>query len=174
MSSPSLSGIKAPPTPSTGVEEAQGRGATPGQAFQIPRPECFPCEGMWGCGGIDYKIEDVDSVLKEKEKIILLNAIVAPPEKDSPWFMIYKKIPAEVAIYMLSKARVVESYVGHEATAQVLTQLSGRTITASRAMYTPRYDDLTLVVRLKKRLERPEDVKNISLQDLEFAILWYW
>ncbi len=171
MTAPSGVGIKAPPA-SKEAETAQGRGASPGQAFQIPRPECFPCDPV-GCGGQYYRFEDINSVLGEKGKVILLNAIVAPPKKEYPWFMLYYTIEPEVAICILKNAKTVESYIGHEATAQVLSTLSGREIPANRAMYTPKYDDFAIVVRLKKRLEKPEDVKNVSLSDFEFAVLWY-
>jgi hypothetical protein len=128
---------------------------------------------MWGCGGLDYSYEDINSILEEKGKVILLNAIVAPPKKNYPWFMMYDVIEPEEAVCILKNAKTVESYIGHEATAQVLSTLAGRQIPANRAMYTPKYDDFALVVRLKKRLEKPEDVKNVSLSDFEFAVLWY-
>jgi hypothetical protein len=40
-------------------------------------------------------------------------------------------------------------------------------------MYTPRDGDLAVVVRLKKRLEKPEDVKNITENDIEFIEVRY-
>jgi hypothetical protein len=128
---------------------------------------------MWGCGGQYYRFEDINSVLGEKGKVILLNAVVAPPKKEFPWFMLYYTIEPEVAVCILKNAKEIESYIGHEATAQVLSTLSGREIPTNRAMYTPKYDDFAIVVRLKKRLEKPEDVKNVSLSDFEFAVLWY-
>jgi hypothetical protein len=181
MSSPPGSGIKAPPTPPAGVEEAQGRGASPGhEGHEIPESLAFnikiiPVITYDGVRReVGYEYFRVDEFLEKFEKIVLLNAIVAPPPSLSPVFMLYMNIPSKVAIYLLQRVKQVESYIGHESTALLLTQLSGREIKANRAMYTPGRREPVLVIRLKKRLEKPEDIKNVTLTDLEFAILWYY
>jgi len=33
--------------------------------------------------------------------------------------------------------------------------------------------DIAIVVRLKRRLEKPEDIKNVKLEDLEFYVMSY-
>jgi hypothetical protein len=40
-------------------------------------------------------------------------------------------------------------------------------------MYSPRDGDLAIVVRLKKRLEKPEDIKNVTENDIEFIEVRY-
>jgi uncharacterized protein (UPF0248 family) len=40
-------------------------------------------------------------------------------------------------------------------------------------MYDPKPDDTAVVIRLKKRLEKPEDVKNITINDIEFILVEY-
>ena len=39
--------------------------------------------------------------------------------------------------------------------------------------YTPKAGDIAVVVRLKKRLQAPQDVRNISIDDLELYIIHY-
>ncbi|MGC9106824.1 MAG: STIV orfB116 family protein [Infirmifilum sp.] len=182
MSSPSLSGDKAPPTPVGGVEEAQGRGATPGHIVldasigqkKIPVVTCWE-DYQLGCGGAYYKYVEIDRIIEEKEKIVLLNAIVSPQSTiDFPVFILHYNVPPEIAVYILKNAKEIKSFIGHEGTAQILSSLTAREIPVNRAMYTPSYSDMAVVVRLKKRLERPEDIKNVDLNDLEFAVLWYW
>jgi hypothetical protein len=80
----------------------------------------------------------------------------------------------EEAKEIVKKAEKVESYIGHEATAKLLSQLFGREIPVSRAMYTPKNCDMAITVRLKKRLEKPEDVKNVTVNDVEFLLVRYY
>jgi hypothetical protein len=106
------------------------------------------------------------------EKLVLLNALV--PVSDKPAIVISLPVTVEEAKEIVKKAEKVESYIGHEATAKLLSQLFGREIPVSRAMYQPRNEDLALIVRLRKRLEKPEDVKNIRPEDLEFLLIRYY
>jgi len=57
--------------------------------------------------------------------------------------------------------------------ARVLSYLLEVDVPVSRAMYKPLPGDIAVVARLKKRLEKPEDVKNVSIDDLEFIIVEY-
>jgi len=105
-----------------------------------------------------------------KEKIVVLNAVVPPYPSG---IMKYSVISANVAIEMIRKASSIESYIGHEATAKLLSTLCSREIPVNRGMYTPKQDDVAIIVRLKKRLEKPEDVKNVSINDIEFGLIEY-
>jgi hypothetical protein len=40
-------------------------------------------------------------------------------------------------------------------------------------MYSPRDGDLAIVIRLRKRLEKVEDVKNVKPEDIEFIEVRY-
>ena len=113
--------------------------------------------------------------LKEKdivEKIVLLNALV--PNSTAPAIMISTPVTLVEAKELVKKSEKIESYIGHEATAKLLTQLFEKEIPASRAMYQPRNGDLAIVVRLKKRLEKPEDVKNVKPEDIELLLIRYY
>jgi hypothetical protein len=117
----------------------------------------------------------VRQLLEEKdtiEKVILLNALV--PVSDKPAIVASVPTTVENAKELVRRAKVIESYIGHEATAKLLTQLFGVEIPVSRAMYTPRNKDLAVVVRLKKRLEKPEDVKNVKPEDIELLLVKYY
>jgi len=67
----------------------------------------------------------------------------------------------------------IMSFIGHEATAQLLTTLLSVGVPVNRAMYDPRPGDIAIVVKLKKRLEKPDDVKNVKPEDLEFILVEY-
>jgi len=125
--------------------------------------------------GYSCDIFIVKMLLEEKdvvEKIVLLNALV--PNSTEPTIMITLPTSMENVKELVWKAKVVESYIGHESTAKLLSQLFEKEIPTSRAMYQPRNGDLAIVVRLKKRLEKPEDVKNVKPEDIEFLLVRYY
>jgi len=106
-----------------------------------------------------------------KEKLVLLNALVTNPYIP----MLLKTTPTTInEVRELVKRKSIESYIGHEATARVLSQLLEADVPVSRAMYKPLPGDIAVVARLKKRLEKPEDIKNVSIDDLEFIIVEYY
>jgi hypothetical protein len=117
----------------------------------------------------------VKQLLEEKdtvEKVVLLNALV--PVSDKPAIIISVPTTVENTKELARRAKVVESYIGHESTAKLLTMLLGREIPVNRGMYTPENKDLAVVVRLKKRLEKPEDIKNVKPEDIEFLLVKYY
>jgi hypothetical protein len=117
---------------------------------------------------VKYLLEEKDTV----EKVVLLNALV--PVSDKPAIVISIPTTAENVRELIKRAKVIESYVGHEATAKLLTQLFRVEIPVSRAMYVPQNRDLAIIVRLKKRLEKPEDVKNVTVNDIELLLVRYY
>jgi sporulation protein YlmC with PRC-barrel domain len=74
---------------------------------------------------------------------------------------------------IVQRAESVESYIGHEATAKLLTELLGREVPMNRSEYVPEVGDIAIVVRLKRRLATPQDVKDVKVEDLEFHIVNY-
>lgn len=103
--------------------------------------------------------------------LILLNALVT--HSTEPFILITKPLRFNEAIERIWKSECIESYIGHEATAKLLEKLTSRPIAVNRAMYSPKDEDIAIVVRLKKRLEKPEDVKNITENDIEFILVRY-
>jgi hypothetical protein len=117
----------------------------------------------------------VKSLLSEKdtiEKVILLNSLI--PNSTEPTIIISMPTTVENARELIKRANVVESYIGHEATAKLLSTLFEREIPVNRAMYIPQNRDLAIVIRLKKRLEKPEDVKTVKPEDIEFLLVRYY
>jgi len=104
------------------------------------------------------------------EKIIFLNALVTSSK--IPMTLKTKPITLDEVRKLLNN-KEIESYIGHEATANLLSSLLNRDIPTNRAMYDPKPNDVAVIVRLKKRLEKPEDVKNITLNDIEFILVEY-
>jgi hypothetical protein len=106
------------------------------------------------------------------EKVVLLNALVPVSNKSA--IMVTMPASLEDVKVLVRKTKTVESFIGHEATAKLLTELLDVNIPVNRGMYKPRNWDLAIVVRLKKRLEKPEDVKNITVNDVEFLLVKYY
>ena len=106
-----------------------------------------------------------------ERKIVFLNALIT----SSKIPMTLKTRPASLnEVKEIIKEKEIESYIGHEATANLLSNLLNKTIITNRAMYDPKINDIAIVVRLKKRLEKPEDVKNVSENDIEFILVEYY
>lgn len=104
------------------------------------------------------------------EKVVLLNALVT----SSKIPITLKTRPTSLEeVKELVKDKEIVSFIGHEATAQLLTSLLSVSIPANRSMYDPRVGDVAIVVRLKKRLEKPEDVKTVTPNDVEFILVEY-
>jgi hypothetical protein len=103
-----------------------------------------------------------DHVREYGGNVVVLNAVV-PPASDA--FMYYMPIDASTALKIIETMKPT-SYVGHEDTAKLLG------VQLNRSLYTPRLGDVAVVVRLRGR--RPGgEVRGITLDDLEFALLWY-
>ena len=62
------------------------------------------------------------------------------------------------------------SHVGHPATAQVISNFMGVQVPVLRDQWVPKDGDLAIAIRLRKRLSKPEDIENVTPEDLE--ILW--
>jgi hypothetical protein len=104
------------------------------------------------------------------EKVVLLNALVT----SSKIPLTLKTKPAsleEVKALVVNKE--IQSFIGHEATAQLLISLLSVNIPTNRGMYEPKPGDIAVVTRLKKRLEKPEDIKNVTVSDIEFILVEY-
>jgi hypothetical protein len=129
-----------------------------------------------GCGcGCSCNIFISKYPLKEEsivEKIVLLNALV--PVSDKPAITISVPVTVEEAKTLIIKAKKIESYIGHEATAKLLSQIFEREVQVNRGMYVPQNWDSAIVVRLKKRLEKPEDVRNVTEKDIELLLVRYY
>jgi len=104
------------------------------------------------------------------ERIIFLNALVT----SSKIPMTLKTRPVSIdEVRKIVNNKMIESYIGHEATANLLSSLLNTNVPVNRAMYDPKINDTAIVVRLKKRLEKPEDIKNVSPNDIEFILVEY-
>ncbi len=126
--------------------------------------------GFYGGWGAAYAtkevlVKDVMQSVKDRA-LVVLNAVV-PREG----LMFITRIDTDVAVEILRQVNKIESYIGHEATARLLSQLSGREIQFNRGQYTPQRGDAALVVRLRTR--PGGDVKNLTIEDLDFMIVWY-
>ncbi len=105
-----------------------------------------------------------------ERKIIFLNALIT----SSRMPMTLKTKPVSLnMVKEIIKDKEIESYIGHEATANLLSSLLNINVPTNRSMYDPKPNDVAVIIRLKKRLEKPEDVKNVSPNDIEFILVEY-
>ncbi len=105
-----------------------------------------------------------------ERKIIFLNALIT----SSKIPMTLKTKPVSLNLVReVVRNKEIESYIGHEATANLLSSLLNINVPVNRGMYDPKINDTAIVVRLKKRLEKPEDIKNVSPNDIEFILVEY-
>jgi len=104
-------------------------------------------------------------------KVILLNALVTSSK--IPLVIVTKPINT-IEVKELVKDKEIVSFIGHEATASLLTQILSTNVPFNRATYDPKPGDIAIVVRLKKRLETPGDVKNVKPEDVEFILVEYY
>jgi hypothetical protein len=105
------------------------------------------------------------------KKVVLLNALVT----SSKIPLTLKTKPANLEeVKRLIENKEIVSFIGHEATAQLLTTLFGMPVPTNRSMYDPKPGDVAIIVRLKKRLEKPEDIKNVTVSDVEFILVEYY
>jgi hypothetical protein len=74
---------------------------------------------------------------------------------------------------MARLAEKVESYIGHEATARLLSEVLGVEVPVNRGEYNPERGDIAVVVKLKRRLQAPQDVKEVTLSDIELYVISY-
>jgi hypothetical protein len=104
------------------------------------------------------------------ERVALLNAFVIPRKA-----MVIVTMPTNIENVKLivQKAKSLESYIGHEATAKLLSEILSINFQVNRGEYVPEVGDIAIVVRLKRRLQTPQDLKDIKLEDLEFHIINY-
>ena len=103
-------------------------------------------------------------------KVILLNSLVTSNRMP----LTIKTIPVTLDfVKYFIKDKDVVSYIGHEATAALLTQLLGKPISSNRNMYEPKPKEMAIVVKLKKCLEKPEDLKEVQEGDIEFLLVDY-
>jgi hypothetical protein len=123
----------------------------------------------WGCG-VAFRFDNM--IPYRVERLIFLNALVRPLHRG----VIAIGDPADIETVkrLVEKAEKIESFIGHEATAKLLSQKLGINIPVNRGMYVPKHNDYVVIVALKRRLEKPEDVKDIRDEDIEFRIALYW
>ena len=109
-------------------------------------------------------------VTRKLSRVILLNALVAPRK---PMIIIAMPVSLEVARGIVKSSESIVSYVGHEATSRLLSEVFGVQVPTNRSEYTPSAGDVAIVVRLKKRLQTPQDVRDVRPEDIEFYIVVY-
>jgi hypothetical protein len=123
--------------------------------------------GGWSAAWASEQVLLHDVLQSAKDRALVITNAVVPMEG----LLFVSRIDTDVAVEILRQVNKIESYIGHEATARLLSQLSGREIQFNRGQYTPQRGDVALVVRLRTRPSG--DVKDLKAEDLEYLIIWY-
>jgi len=109
-----------------------------------------------------------------KGRVILLNALVMP---DRTAVIFTEPITVEEARKIIyrehAEGKEIKSYIGHSATAKILGDALELEIPVNRGEYTPTTGDTVIVARLARRLEKPEDINNLTLEDLKLYEVVY-
>lgn len=125
--------------------------------------EEYKLKRLWVIGALKF----ADEVLKRyNKKVILLNAMVP-----SYGFIYVTKVDWCAVGALLKKAETFMSYIGHEATANMISQMTGTKVEVNRSIYEPKPGDVALVFRLTGRPQG--DVKNIRPEDIEILAVFY-
>ena len=106
-----------------------------------------------------------------ERKIVFLNALITSSK--IPMTLKTKPVTLD-EVRKIVGDKEIQSFIGHEATANLLSSLLNINVPMNRSMYDPKPNDVAVIVRLKKRLEKPEDVKNITENDIEFILVEYY
>lgn len=125
--------------------------------------EDYKLKRLWVIGALKY----ADEVLKRYNKtIILLNAVVP-----APGFVYITKVDWCAVGALIEKVKAFKSFIGHESTAQVISQMTGVKVEVNRGIYEPRPGDVALVFRLTGRPQG--DVKAVKPEDVEILAVFY-
>ena len=120
----------------------------------------------------DVELSKVFEETKQK-RLPILNSPIAFPEYIAYAERIDMETVRALAQEAAKKGIPVDSYVGHESTAKLASEILGVEVPARRAMYTPSKNEIAIVFRLKKRLEKPEDIKSVKPEDIEILVVHY-
>ena len=153
----------------------------------MPEPKIYVPYWAWSADGFtsgwNVYTGKTDDVAKAARRLVLLNAVV-------PYdgFMHLQRVDIDTAAAIVAAAKQrgvpILSFIGHPATAEVLSKVLGIEVSVNRGMYKPapsaqnrktlqREYDVALVFRLKKRLAKPQDVASVKPDDLEVWLVWY-
>jgi hypothetical protein len=130
----------------------------------VPHVECLDgsiyCDEMFIEYGWPWSVK----------RLVLLDAVVLPKK---PMVMVVSPTSIENARALAEAIERVESYIEHEVVAKTLGELLGIDVPVNNSEYTPEAGDVAIMVRLKKMLQVPQDVKNINISDLELYVIYY-
>ena len=142
------------------------------EGFKIKMIGEFYQFGFDACTGLRiFNVYD-DKIKEEVKKLVFLNALIP-----ADGYLIYtRKIDIETLKKLLNIAKPeIISFIGHQSTAELLTNMLKVEIPANRGMWKPeKKEEFAVVIRLKKRLAKPEDVKSVTENDMEVWWVHYY
>ena len=77
------------------------------------------------------------------------------------------------AITLLKTVREIHCYHGHQPTLDLVNEMAGTNLEASRTMYSPKDGEGALAIRLNKRLRTFGTEAVPTIHDVEFVLVFY-
>jgi hypothetical protein len=112
-------------------------------------------------------------LLSHAKRLVVLSSPLAFPG----YITLAVRVSSDVVRALFEEAKkkgvAIECYHGHQATLDAISDIIGIHLTANRAQYAPSNEDVAVAIRLKKRLEKPEDIQNVKPDDIDFIVLKY-
>lgn len=93
-------------------------------------------------------------------KIVFFNCSIMTAEG----IFIKKKVSLNTVKELISKSDIIESAIGHESTAQILSELTGIDIPVNRVKYIQQPDEIAVVFQLRSR---PNEGKILTREEIE-------
>ena len=124
-------------------------------------------------GGWDVTSASIESITRYYKRLVLLNAVIPANKLLAYMERIDMETAKEIVEIFRKEDREILSFIGHQSTAELLSQKLGIKVEVNRGMYKPKPRDLALIFRLKKRLARPEDIKDVKEEDIEVWMVQY-
>jgi len=114
-------------------------------------------------------VENPTRVVLSKTRVVLLNALPIQAFNYQLFKIGCKRTSVDAVRDILVNATILESYVRHEATVKVLSELAGRELPVSAGLYRHREGDVLVIVTLKTP-QRGVEVTQLSIDNLDFLL----
>ena len=101
--------------------------------------------------------------------IALLNTAVLTDYGSFAYYEIDKEFAAEIAQHAHEHGHL-ESFIGHVATADILTSLLHVPVTVNRATYQQQVGDSAIVFKLRRRIDMPRELTAQEVAEIGFDL----
>lgn len=118
------------------------------------------------------RAEGTSARTQQGSRVALLNTAILT---NTGQYLYYEAHPASVREYLRlieESGGVVESYVGHQATAEALSAVLRRDVSVNRGEYRQQSGEYALVFSLNRRLTEPRELTLTEVEEIGFTLGW--